>query len=85
MFSGYTESEFKKHVQICRDHITRGDCMQVVLSQRLSVPYQAHPLDLYRALRMLNPSPYMFYLNLDDSLRGRFPLRKSWFVSIAAK
>ena len=40
--------------------------MQVVLSQRLSVPYSAPPLDLYRALRCLNPSPYMYYLNLDD-------------------
>ena len=40
--------------------------MQVVLSQRLSVPYDAPPLDLYRALRTLNPSPYMFYLDLGD-------------------
>lgn len=64
--SGYTEPEFKKHVQTCKDYITRGDCFQVVLSQRLSVPYKAQPLDLYRALRMMNPSPYMFYLNLED-------------------
>jgi anthranilate synthase component 1 len=40
--------------------------MQVVLSQRLSVPFSASPLDLYRALRSLNPSPYMFYFNLQD-------------------
>jgi anthranilate synthase component 1 len=39
--------------------------MQVVLSQRMSIPYTASPLTLYRALRCLNPSPYMFYLNLD--------------------
>ena len=40
--------------------------MQVVISQRLSVPYSAAPLDLYRALRSLNPSPYMYFLNLKD-------------------
>lgn len=40
--------------------------MQVVLSQRLSTPFSAPPLDLYRSLRLLNPSPYMFYLNLGD-------------------
>jgi len=40
--------------------------MQVVISQRLSIPFQAPPLNLYRALRTLNPSPYMFYLNLED-------------------
>ena len=40
--------------------------MQVVISQRLSIPFQAPPLNLYRALRTLNPSPYMFYLNLGD-------------------
>lgn len=40
--------------------------MQVVISQRLSIPYHAPPLDLYRALRGMNPSPYMYFLNLDD-------------------
>ena len=40
--------------------------MQVVLSQRMSIPFEAPPLDLYRALRSLNPSPYMFFLNLGD-------------------
>ncbi|MBT4082071.1 MAG: anthranilate synthase component I, partial [Gammaproteobacteria bacterium] len=46
--------------------IVEGDVMQVVISQRLSIPFQAPPLNLYRALRTLNPSPYMFYLNLED-------------------
>ncbi len=64
--SGYPESAYKKGVETCRRYITEGECMQVVLSQRLSVSFAAQPLDLYRALRMLNPSPYMFYLNLDD-------------------
>jgi hypothetical protein len=49
-----------------KQYITDGDCMQVVLSQRMSIPFNAAPLDLYRALRCLNPSPYMYYLNLED-------------------
>ena len=64
--SGFTEEGFKKAVESARQYIIDGDVMQVVLSQRLSVPYNAPPLDLYRALRSLNPSPYMFYLNLHD-------------------
>jgi len=64
--SGFTESGYKAAVRKIIDHITQGECMQVVLSQRLSVPFEAPPLDLYRALRSLNPSPYMFYLNLGD-------------------
>ena len=49
-----------------KDYIVEGDAMQVVLSQRMSVPFSAPPLDLYRALRNLNPSPYMYYLDLGD-------------------
>jgi len=64
--SGFTEQGYKAAVRKIIDYITQGECMQVVLSQRLSVPYQAPPLDLYRALRTLNPSPYMFYLDLGD-------------------
>ena len=64
--SGFTREGFEKAVERVREYITEGDAMQVVLSQRLSVPYQAPPLDLYRALRSLNPSPYMFYLDLED-------------------
>ncbi|MDX1813152.1 MAG: anthranilate synthase component I, partial [Gammaproteobacteria bacterium] len=54
--SGFTEEGFKQAVQKSKQYITDGDVMQVVLSQRLSVPYHAAPLDLYRALRSLNPS-----------------------------
>jgi anthranilate synthase component I len=50
----------------CKEYIVEGDVMQVVLSQRLSIPFAAPPLNLYRALRSLNPSPYMFFLDLDD-------------------
>ena len=64
--SGFTEDGFKQAVESARQYIIDGDVMQVVLSQRLSVPFNAPPLDLYRALRSLNPSPYMFYLNLHD-------------------
>jgi anthranilate synthase component 1 len=64
--SGFTQQGFEKAVLKAKDYITDGDIMQVVLSQRMSIPYSASPLNLYRALRCLNPSPYMFYLNLDD-------------------
>ncbi len=64
--SGFTEEGFKAAVEKARDYIKAGDIMQVVLSQRLSVPFKAPPLDLYRALRSLNPSPYMHFMNLDN-------------------
>jgi anthranilate synthase component 1 len=64
--SGFTEAGFKQAVGRARDYIIEGDVMQVVLSQRLTVPFEARPLDLYRALRYLNPSPYMYLLNLGD-------------------
>ena len=64
--SGFTEDGFKRAVERIKQYILDGDCMQVVLSQRLTIPYQAAPLDLYRALRGLNPSPYMYFLDLDD-------------------
>ncbi len=63
--SGFTEEGFKVAVARCKDYIVDGDVMQVVLSQRLSIPYHASPLDLYRALRGLNPSPYMYFLDFD--------------------
>jgi len=62
--SGFTEDGFKTAVTRIKDYILAGDCMQVVLSQRLSIPLRARPLDLYRALRGLNPSPYMYFLDL---------------------
>ncbi|HHJ35959.1 MAG TPA: anthranilate synthase component I [Gammaproteobacteria bacterium] len=64
--SGFTEAGYKDAVKKARQYIVDGDIMQVVLSQRLTIPFTASPLDLYRALRMLNPSPYMYYLDLDD-------------------
>ena len=64
--SGFTESGFKSAVERIKDYILEGDCMQVVPSQRLSIHFEAPPLDLYRALRGLNPSPYMYFLDLGD-------------------
>jgi len=64
--SGFTQEGFENAVLRVKDYIVEGDTMQVVLSQRLSIPYAATPLDLYRALRCLNPSPYMYNLNLGD-------------------
>lgn len=64
--SGFTEQGFKQAVDRVKQYILDGDCMQVVLSQRLSIPFSSRPLDLYRALRSLNPSPYMYFLDLDD-------------------
>ena len=64
--SGFTHDGFIDAVEKAKQYITDGDIMQVVLSQRLSVPFTAQAIDLYRSLRTLNPSPYMYYLNLDD-------------------
>ena len=64
--SGFTQEGFEQAVLKAKEYIVAGDVMQVVLSQRMSIPYSASPLNLYRALRCLNPSPYMYYLNLGD-------------------
>jgi len=64
--TGFKQDEFESAVERIKQYIVEGDVMQVVLSQRMSIPFKSAPLDLYRALRNLNPSPYMFYLNLDD-------------------
>jgi anthranilate synthase component 1 len=62
--SEFSEDAFVEAVERAKRYITDGDIMQVVLSQRLSHPYPASPLSLYRALRVLNPSPYMFYFDM---------------------
>jgi len=64
--SGFSREGFEQAVARIKDYILAGDVMQTVLSQRLSIPYQAAPLDLYRALRTLNPSPYMYYMDMGD-------------------
>lgn len=64
--SGFTREGFIDAVQRSKDYIRAGDIFQVVLSQRLSVPFKARPVDVYRALRALNPSPYMYFLDVGD-------------------
>jgi anthranilate synthase component 1 len=64
--SEFTQQGFEAAVEKARQYIIDGDAMQIVLSQRLSIPYRSAPIDLYRALRSLNPSPYLYYLNLGD-------------------
>ncbi|MBS0496358.1 MAG: anthranilate synthase component I [Proteobacteria bacterium] len=64
--SEFPEADFKAAVERAKRYIYDGDIMQVVLSQRTSKPFNASPLALYRALRSLNPSPYMFFYHFDD-------------------
>ena len=64
--SEFGEAAFKAAVEKSRRYIFDGDIMQVVLSQRMAQPFLAPPLSLYRALRSINPSPYMFYYNMGD-------------------
>jgi anthranilate synthase component I len=63
---GFAEADFKQAVARCQDYIAAGDCMQVVLSQRMSMPVGMPALDIYRALRALNPSPYMYHMDFGD-------------------
>jgi len=62
----FPRADFEEAVNRTLEYIRAGDIMQAVLSQRLHAPFTAPPLDLYRALRTLNPSPYMFFLDLGD-------------------
>ncbi|BFM05721.1 anthranilate synthase component I [Halioxenophilus aromaticivorans] len=64
--SSFGEDNFHNAIDSIKQHVLAGDTMQVVLSQRLSIPFAASPFNLYRALRNLNPSPYMYFLDLDD-------------------
>lgn len=60
--SNFTKSGFEDAVRKCVEYIRAGDIFQVVLSQRLEVPLRTHPFEIYRTLRVINPSPFMFYL-----------------------
>lgn len=60
------EARYKEYVRTIRQYILDGDCMQVVPSQRMKLKFTDNPLSLYRALRTLNPSPYMFYYDFGD-------------------
>jgi anthranilate synthase component I len=63
--SSYERGEFMAHVERIKEYIRAGDCFQALLSRRIDVPLDFDPLDLYRALRAINPSPYMYDLVLD--------------------
>ncbi len=64
--SNFTREQYDHIVERCKEYIYAGDIIQTVPSQRFSRPTTAHPLSIYRALRAINPSPYMYYLELDD-------------------
>ncbi|MCP5128973.1 MAG: anthranilate synthase component I [Pseudomonadales bacterium] len=64
--SDFTQQQYEDAVERVKEYVLAGDVMQVVPSRRMSVPFEAPPLNLYRALRNLNPSPYMYFLDLDD-------------------
>lgn len=64
--SSYSKEKFMTDVNKIKDLITEGDAIQVVLSQRMSAEYNGDPFLIFRALRSINPSPYMFYINFDD-------------------
>ncbi len=63
--SNYSRSDFERDVERIREYIFAGDCFQAQLARRLDVPLDFDPASLYRALRVLNPSPYMYHLVLD--------------------
>ena len=64
--SNFSRTDYLQAVEQAKEHIKAGDIFQVVLSQRFTVPVTTAPFNIYRALRMVNPSPYMFYLKLGD-------------------
>lgn len=72
--SNFPRRAFEEAVRQVKDHIAAGDCYQVVLSQRFSAEFKGDPLQIYRALRAINPSPYMFFLRLgDETVVGASP------------
>ncbi|TVQ58767.1 MAG: anthranilate synthase component I [Spirulina sp. DLM2.Bin59] len=64
--SNTTPEQFCANVETAKEYIHAGDIFQVVLSQRLQTPYHGEPFDLYRSLRLVNPSPYMAYFQFDN-------------------
>ncbi|HEY3659716.1 MAG TPA: anthranilate synthase component I [Candidatus Udaeobacter sp.] len=73
--SNFSREEFERAVKRAKEYIVAGDIFQVVLSQRFEAPFAGEPIDFYRCLRFINPSPYMFCLNFGDdfSLVGSSP------------
>ncbi len=72
--SNMTPEQYKAAIEKAKEYIVAGDIIQVVLSQRFETDCRSNPIDLYRALRFVNPSPYLFFLRLDDlTLIGSSP------------
>ena len=70
----FTEEEFKKGVNEVKEYVRSGDVIQTVLSQRFEIPYTGDPIHLYRSIRAINPSPYMFLVESDEfSIVGASP------------
>jgi anthranilate synthase component 1 len=69
--SNFTKKNYLNAVNIVKKYIEEGDVMQVVLAQDFSSPFNKNPFDLYKAVRKLNPSPYMYYLDLQEC-KGRW-------------
>jgi anthranilate synthase component 1 len=64
--SSFGEEAYKGAVEKIKEYIMAGDVFQVVLAQRMSIPFDGEPINIYRALRQLNPSPYMVFMDLED-------------------
>ncbi|GAB4200372.1 MAG: anthranilate synthase component I [Wenzhouxiangellaceae bacterium] len=64
---GFDQPRFEAAVRRIKEYINAGDCMQVVLSQRMRAPLEGSPLNVYRVLRSINPSPYMYYFDLGET------------------
>tara|TARA_R110002126_G_scaffold72386_1_gene180967 strand:+ start:2533 stop:3939 length:1407 start_codon:yes stop_codon:yes gene_type:complete len=64
--SNLTDDEFRENVEVARKHCQRGDVFQLVLSRRFSQEYTGDDFNIYRALRSINPSPYLFYFDYGD-------------------
>jgi len=72
--SNFTQAEYEDAVRKCVEYIRAGDIFQVVLSQRLTVPLSVDPFEVYRTLRVVNPSPFMFFLRTPEcTLVGSSP------------
>ncbi len=72
--SNWTRRAFEEGVRRVKEYIAAGDCYQAVLSQRFTAQYHGDPLQIYRALRAINPSPYMFFLRVgEETIVGASP------------
>ena len=72
--SNISKDKFLNIINIAKEHIYKGDIFQVVLSQRFKAKFTPPPFELYRSLRSLNPSPFLFFLNFEDEEFGNFSL-----------